>query len=80
MVNTMATATINYVDLPMAAGVSRRCPIQSSLWIQIKTFAFKKDAIAFCDANGLSRSMVQKRFGRFEYAWVLMSGTHAMAK
>lgn len=70
----MNNQSINAVEIPYAAGVSNRTPIESKLWVQVKTFFHKRDAVAYARENGFRVCDVEKRFGRFEYAWVINLG------
>lgn len=46
-------------------------PIKSQVWVQILGFYTRKEAEDHAVSIGWPKTSVQRRFGRFEYKWVI---------
>ena len=75
----MTEVATDWIDVGIGVGITRRKPLPSRLWVQLQTFHYKKDAIAWATEHGFAKSSVTRRYGRFEYAYVIVSVTSILA-
>ena len=76
----MTVETSTWIDLGIGGGITRRDPVPSALWSKLRIFHYKKDAVSWAVSNGFLKSSVERRYGRFEYGYVIVSGTQALSE